>query len=86
MVNISRLVDIFTNWIVSLQDLWNLLNMTVRSVVEPLMISFPPFSAVGVILKIMGVYEFSILEFMLGAGLAIYVGYQLVTWLLNLVT
>ena len=38
------------------------------------------------VLESMGIADFSLLAFIFGAGVTIYLGYQIVTWLLNIVT
>ena len=38
------------------------------------------------VLESRGIADFSLLAFIFGAGVTIYLGYQIVTWLLNIVT
>lgn len=85
-LNIHNLLDIFRDWLLALQELWVTMNTSIGYLLEPLIIQFPPFAAVGVALQVLGLYDFTLLEFMLSAGLFIYIVYQLITWILNLVT
>ena len=85
-MTITNLVNIFTSWLLTLQDLWNTMTTPISYFLEPLIISNPIFSFVGAFLKVTGFYNLTLVEFMLGAGLALYIGYQLLIWVLNLVT
>lgn len=86
MVNISMLVEIYANWIVVLQELWDILTSTLNSYLEPLAMTIPPISLVWGFFNLLGMGNLTLLEFMLGAGLFLYLGYQFIIWVLNLIT
>ena len=86
MVNIPVFVEIFTTWILYLQELWNVLTSSINSLLEPLALTIPPVSLVWGFFNILGMGNLTLLEFMLGAGLFLYLGYQLIIWILNLIT
>lgn len=85
-LNIHNLLDIFRDWLLALEELWAIMNTSIGYQLEPFIIQFPPLSVVGVTLQVLGLYEFTLLEFMLSAGLFIYIVYQFITWILNLIT
>ncbi len=84
--NIFNLIDIFYGWLAVLNELWTFFNTSVGYHLEPLMISYPPLVFVGGALKLLGLYNLTVLEFALGAGLTLYLGYQFFIWVLNLIT
>ena len=86
MVSIPTLVEIFTTWLLFLQKLWDLFNSTINSILEPLALSFPPATLVWGFFNFLQMGNLTLLEFMLGAGLFLYLGYQLLIWVFNLIT
>lgn len=85
MIRITYLVEIFTQWLLALQNLWSIIISPMSTYIEPLLMVHPGFLALGSVLKLMGVYNLTLLEFMLGSGLILYLGYQLLIWVFNLV-
>ena len=86
MVNIPTLVEIFTTWVLMLQELWDVLTSSLNSILEPLAISIPPVSLVWGFFNFLGLGNLTLLEFMLGGGLFLYISYQFIIWILNLIT
>ena len=86
MVNITNLVEIFAKWILALQELWDFFNTTLNDFIVPIAMSFPPVSLVWGFFNLLGLGNLTLLEFILGAGLALYLGYQFIIWVLNLIT
>ena len=86
LINVSSLVNIYANWILALQEFWGFLNTNINYFLEPLAVSFMPFQVVYVLFKLTGIGSYTFLEFILGGGLLIYVGYQFISWLLDLLS
>ena len=84
-VNIFNLCNIFAWWLDSLKDLWGIFNTHLGILVDPGYFSIGT-GAIRGLLNLVGLYNVTLLEFCLGSGLAIYIGWQLAIWLFNLVT
>ena len=86
MVNFSPLplIDIFVDWLYALNNFWSLLNSPFVDVFAD---RFGPVSIiVRTFLSSSNYDDLTVLEFMLGIGLSIYLVWQLCTWFLNLIT
>lgn len=84
MTDLHTLLNIFASWMSVLNDLWVNIN-------SPLISFFPdnmPFlgNVLSTALITLGLSDFSLIELILGGGLIFYIGYQLLIWVLNLVT
>lgn len=84
MTDLYTLLNIFASWMSVLNDLWVNIN-------SPLISFFPdnmPFlgNVLSTALITLGLSDFSLIELILGGGLIFYIGYQLLIWVLNLVT
>ena len=86
MLSLSTLQYIFFQWVEHLLLVWDFFNTPLQSLVERL----PPLSGayvgLGVAIGVMGVQDLTLLEFMLGTGILLYIGYQFITWLFNIIT
>ena len=83
-VNIFNLCNIFAWWLDSLKDLWTLFNTPLGTLLDPGYFSVGYATLRGLI-NLVGLYNTTLLEFCLGSGLAIYIGWQLAIWLFNLI-
>lgn len=84
MTDLPTLLNIFATWMSALNDLWVNIN-------SPIISFFPenmPFlgNVLSTALITLGLSDLSLIEFILGGGLIFYIGYQLLIWVLNLVT
>lgn len=76
--------EILADWLKALAGFWSVLN-------TPLGDLFPDFdgfliTGLPAIVRALGLADFTLLGLMLGGALGFYVVYQLITWLLNLIT
>lgn len=85
MPNLLSLSSIFTNWLISLNDLWDFINTPLSYSLEPLMIAFPPFAVVNGVLSIFGAYNLTLLEFIFVFGLSTILALKLVKFILSFI-
>lgn len=84
MLNLSNLLNIYSLWISSLNVIWNNINTPINAF---LLDSASVLDNVFIpILTLFNLGDYTLLELMLGAGLGVYLAYQFVIWILNLVT
>lgn len=85
MVNLSTLIEFFTNWILALGELWDFFNTPLSYSLEPLMLSFPPFAVVNGILSILGLYDLTLIEFAFSVGLVTVITLKLIKFFLSFI-
>ena len=81
MVNIpvSKMVSLFETLVTNFSQLWVTLNTNLSDL--------PVVGDVGAeILTVLGINNITLLSFMLGGGIFVYLYYQLFVWLFNLIT
>lgn len=82
--------ETLAGWLQVLQNFWNILNTPIYQFIQ----SIPVLDAALAILNTpawllihnTGLGDMTFLAFILGTGLFVYVGYQFLIWVLNLVT
>ena len=86
MIELSTLVDIYSNWIIALNGVWTWLNTDLSLFSQHInpndFVDYPLFQSV---ILLFGFSNFSILELMLGAGLSFYLSYRVIKFFLDLV-
>lgn len=76
--------EMFSSWLKALTGFWNALNTPLGDLFP----SFGGFVDTGLpgIVSLLGLSDVTLLSMMLGGALGFYVVYQLVTWILNIIT
>lgn len=79
-------LEIFENWLKALSGFWNTLNTPLGE----LSLGFKTFDGLPFgfenLVDILGFGDYTLLGLIIGGSLGFYVVYQLITWLLNIVT
>lgn len=83
-LNLFKFLDIFGNWLVVLGDFWITLNTPINSALTDRF--SPSIAIVRGFLNLIGVGNYTILEFIVGVGLVFFVVWTLLSWFLNIIT
>lgn len=83
-LNIPKLLDIFGKWLNALGDFWVTLNTPINSALSDRF--SPSLAIVRGFLNLIGVGNYTILEFIVGAGVAFFIVWTLLSWFLNVIT
>lgn len=84
MFSLTNLINIYSSWLVALNNVWNVFNTSLTDLLPDDF--FTIFGVLDSILQFIGIGNLTVLEFGFGIGLSLYIFYQFVSWLLNLVT
>lgn len=86
MLSLSTFQYIFFQWVDHLILVWDFFNTPLQTLIDRLPALSGAWVGLGVAVSVMGVQNLTLLEFMFGTGILLYLGYQFVTWVFNLIT